>query len=96
MAGSPLPVVRRYREAMARFFDEPPVALSLAGYIAARYTFEVMNSVDGALTRASVLAAFRRRAEVDVGGYRVSFDQRRRSATFVTQSMLTPDGRVVG
>jgi hypothetical protein len=96
MVGAPLPVVRRYREAMARFFDEPPVALSLAGYIAARYTFEVMGSVDGALTRASVLAAFRRRAEIDVGGYRVSFDQRRRSATFVTQSMLTPDGRVVG
>lgn len=96
MVNAALPVVRRYREVMAKLFDEPPVALSLAGFIAARYTFEVLGGIDGALTRASVLAAFQRRAEVDVGGYRVSFDAQRRSATFVTQSMLTADGRVVG
>ncbi|MDB5860744.1 MAG: amino acid/amide transporter substrate-binding protein family [Ramlibacter sp.] len=96
MVSAPLPVVRSYREALVRLFDEPPVALGLAGYIAARYTYEVMNSVDGPLTRASVLAAFRRRTGLDVGGFRVSFDAKRRSATFVTQSMLTPDGRVVG
>ena len=96
MVSAALPVVRSYREALARLFDEPPVALSLAGYIAARYAYEVMNSIDGPLTRASVLAAFRRRTSLDVGGYRVAFDARRRSATFVTQSMLTPDGRVVG
>lgn len=94
--GAPLPVVRRYREAMARLFDEPPAALSLAGYIAARYTFEVLDAIDGPVTRATALAAFQRRAAMDVGGYRVSFDERRRSATFVTQSMLTADGRVVG
>ena len=29
-----LPVVRAYRETLARLFDEPPTALSLAGYIA--------------------------------------------------------------
>lgn len=94
--GASLPVVRRYRDAMARLFDEPPAALSLAGYIAARYTFEVLESVDGPLTRASALAAFQRRAAMDVGGYRVNYDESRRSATFVTQSMLTADGRVVG
>ena len=96
MVTSPLPVVRRYRDAMARLFDEPPAALSLAGYIAARYTFEVLEAVEGPLTRASALAAFQRRAAVDVGGYRVNYDDSRRSATFVTQSMLTADGRVVG
>ncbi|RYF18564.1 MAG: twin-arginine translocation pathway signal protein [Comamonadaceae bacterium] len=94
--GASLPVVRRYRDAMARLFDEPPAALGLAGYIAARYTFEVLEAVDGPLTRASALAAFQRRAAMDVGGYRVSYDESRRSATFVTQSMLTADGRVVG
>ncbi len=36
------------------------------------------------------------RAARDLGGYRVSFDANRRSATYVTQSMLTADGRVVG
>lgn len=96
MVTAGLPVVRRYREVMAKLFDEPPVALSLAGFIAARYTYEVLAGMDGAPTRASVLAAFQRRAEVDVGGYRVSFNGQRRSATFVTQSMLTADGRVVG
>jgi ABC-type branched-subunit amino acid transport system substrate-binding protein len=91
-----VPIVRRYREVMARLFDEPPVALSLAGFIAAQYTYDVLADIDGALTRASALAAFQKRSAVDVGGYRVRFDADRRSATYVTQSMLTPDGRVVG
>jgi ABC-type branched-subunit amino acid transport system substrate-binding protein len=91
-----LPVVRRYREVMARLFDEPPVALSLAGFIAAQYTFQVLQEVDATPTRAEVLAAFQRRRELDLGGFRVTFDAQGRSATFVTQSMMTADGRVVG
>jgi hypothetical protein len=91
-----LPIVRRYRDVLGRLFDEPPAALSLAGFIAAHYTFEVLNGIDGALTRASVLAAFQRRQELDLGGYRVSYQGQRRSAGFVTQSMLTSDGRVIG
>jgi hypothetical protein len=91
-----LPVVRRYREVLSRLFDEPPAALSLAGFIAARYTFEVLDDIDGPITRASVLAAFQQRRDVDVGGYRISFQGQRRGASFVTQSMLTPDGRVIG
>lgn len=91
-----LPVVRAYRQTLARLFDEPPVPLSLAGFIAARYTYEVLAEVDGPLTRQSALAAFQRRTGMDVGGYRIAFDPRRRSGSFVTQSMLTADGRVVG
>jgi ABC-type branched-subunit amino acid transport system substrate-binding protein len=90
-----LPVVRQYREVLGRLFDEPPVPLSLAGFIAARYAYEVMKEVDNP-TRASVLAAFQRRTTLDVGGYAVAFDQRRRAGTYVTQSMLTQDGRVIG
>jgi ABC-type branched-subunit amino acid transport system substrate-binding protein len=96
MVNASLPVVRSYRETMARLFDEPPVSLSLAGFIAARYTFEVLRDMDGPQTRQSVLAAFQRREAVDVGGYRVAFNPQRRSATYVTQSMLTIDGRVIG
>lgn len=96
MVNAALPVVRLYREVLARLFDEAPVALSLAGFIAARYTFEVLNDIDGPLTRAAALAAFQRRQDEDIGGYRVSFNRQRRSAAFVTQSMLTADGRVVG
>lgn len=96
MVNASLPVVRAYRDTLARLFDEPPTPLSLAGFIAARYTFEVLSDIEGAVTRQSALTAFQKRASLDVGGYRVAFDSRRRSGTFVTQSMLTIDGRVVG
>lgn len=95
MTSAGLPVVRQYRDTMARLFDEPPTALSLAGFIAARYAIEVLADADLS-SRQGVLAAFQRRTALDVGGYRVAFDPRRRSATYVTQSMLTSDGRVVG
>jgi len=91
-----LPVVRAYREALSRFFDEPPTALSLAGYIAARYTFEVLRELRGEPSRAQALAAFQQRGSLDIGGFRVAFDGRRRAGAYVTQSMLTPDGRVIG
>lgn len=93
---SSIPVVRAYRETLARLFDEPPVPLSLAGFIAARYTYEILRDIDGPLTRQHALTEFQRRASVDVGGFRVSFDAQRRSATYVTQSMTTADGRVIG
>lgn len=96
MPTAALPIVRKYREVLARLFDEPPAALSLAGFIAARYTYEVLGDIDGPVTRASALAAFQRRQDLDVGGYRVSFAGQRRSAGFVTQTMLTSDGRVIG
>jgi ABC-type branched-subunit amino acid transport system substrate-binding protein len=96
MVTDSMAVVRAYRDTLGRLFDEPPAPMSLAGFIAARYTFEVLNDIDGALTRQSALSAFQRRSPVDVGGFRVSFNRERRSATFVTQSMLTVDGRVIG
>ena len=96
MVNATLPVVRAYRDALARLFDEPPAPLSLAGFIAARYTYEVLAAVEGMPTRQSVLAAFQRRGAMDVGGFRVAYDPRRWSSHYVTQSMLTSDGRVVG
>lgn len=96
MVNASLPVVRSYRETLARLFDEPPTPLSLAGFIAASYTYEVLNEVDATLTRANALAAFQRRAKIDIGGFRVSFNLQRRSSTYVTQSMMTVDGRLIG
>ncbi|MEO6016689.1 MAG: ABC transporter substrate-binding protein [Polaromonas sp.] len=96
MINASLPVVRAYREALGRLFDEPPTPLSLAGFIAARYTFEVLNDVEGLLTRQTTLSAFQRRASLDVGGFRISFNAQRRSGTYVTQSMMTLDGRLIG
>lgn len=96
MTSSGLPIVRMYRDVLGRLFDEPPTALSLAGFIAARYAYEVLAESDANLTRHGALAAFQRRAALDVGGYRIAFDPRRRGGTYVTQSMLTQDGRVIG
>ncbi|HVZ43998.1 MAG TPA: ABC transporter substrate-binding protein [Ramlibacter sp.] len=93
---SPLVVVRQFKTVLARLFDEPPTPLSLAGFIAAQYTYEVLSAMEASVfTRASVLAAFQKREVMDVGGFRVAYDQQRRSASFVAQSMLTVDGRLV-
>jgi hypothetical protein len=96
LVNSSLPVVRSYRETLTRLFDEPPTPLSLAGYIAARYTSEVLNDLDGPLTRQSALTAFQRRASLDLGGFRISFNAQRRSSNFVTQSMMSANGRLIG
>jgi ABC-type branched-subunit amino acid transport system substrate-binding protein len=96
MVNSSLPVVKAYRDTLGRLFDEPPTPQSLAGYIAARYTHEVLQGVDGPLTRLSALQAFQRRSTVDLGGFRISPDPKGRNAAYVTQSMISPDGRLVG
>ncbi|KAF1047150.1 ABC transporter substrate-binding protein [Xylophilus sp.] len=91
-----VPVVRAYRDVLARLFDEAPSPLGLAGFVAARYTAEVIAAIDGTPTRAAVLAAFQKRTPVDLGGFRIDYDAGGRSAGPVTQSMLAPDGRIVG
>lgn len=96
LVNASLPIVRSYRETLARLFDEPPTPLGLAGFIAARYTYEVLRDVEGSLTRQSALASFQRRSSHDLGGFRVSFNAQRRSNTYVTQSMMTPEGRLLG
>ena len=96
MVTSSMPVVRAYRDIMGRLYDEPLVSLSLAGFIAARYTYEVLRDLDGPLNRQNALTAFQRHEARDLGGYQVSFNTQGRSATFVTQTMLTQDGRVIG
>ncbi|ABM37516.1 ABC transporter substrate-binding protein [Polaromonas naphthalenivorans] len=96
MVSAALPVVRQYRETLARLFDEPPTPLSLAGFIAARYTFEVLGGIDAPLSRQSVLAGFQQRTSLNLGGFHIAFDARHRSGTYVTQSMMTLDGRLIG
>ncbi|MFZ2218208.1 MAG: ABC transporter substrate-binding protein [Rhodoferax sp.] len=96
MVNSPASIVKSYREALVRFFDEPPTPQSLAGYISAQYTAQILNRIDGTLSRQTALAAFRRRANIDLGGFQVSFQDRRRTSNYVTQSMITSDGRLIG
>jgi hypothetical protein len=96
MVNSSLPVVRAYRSALGRLYDEPPTPLSLAGYMSARYTHEVLQTVDGSINRSSALQAFARRSAVDLGGFRIAPDSRTRGSAYVTQSMISVDGRLVG
>ena len=99
MVNSSLPVVRAYRAAMSKYFDEPANPLSLAGYIAARYTFEVLNrtaNTGSGLNRQTALAAFQKRDTVNLGGFIVNYNASGRGSQFVTQSMLGKDGYVVG
>ena len=91
-----LAVVRAYRQSLLKYFDEAPTAISLAGYISARVGYEILSSVDGSITRASVRAAAMQMSNLDVGGYRVAYANHRRTSAYVTQSMLTADGRVLG
>ena len=96
LVNSNLPVVRAYRETLARLFDEPPTPHSLAGYVAARYCYDVLSGLEGALTRANVLQTFQARSSVDLGGLIVDGRPGRTVNAFVTQSMLSANGRVVG
>ncbi|WP_313298905.1 ABC transporter substrate-binding protein [Diaphorobacter sp.] len=91
-----LPVVRNYRTALGKLYDEPPSQHGLAGYIAARYTADVLSGMGTPVTRASALSAFRKRSDVLVGGYQIAYQGDRVVSANVTQSMLTSDGRIVG
>ncbi len=95
VVSSSLAITRRFRAALAKYFDEPPTALSLAGYISARYTAQVMQSAKS-LTRSSVYEAFSRRQTIDLEGFRVEVENGRLQSAFVTQSMMSLDGRVIG
>lgn len=90
------PIVRNYRETLNRLYDEPPTPQSLAGYLSARYAQEVLAHLDGALNRANALQAFKRRQPLDLGGFRINPDPKRKTPAFVTQSMVATDGRLVG
>ncbi|MFZ3126773.1 MAG: twin-arginine translocation pathway signal protein, partial [Rhodoferax sp.] len=96
MVNANLPIVKNYRDTLGRLYDEPPTPQSLAGYIAARYTHEVLQGIDGTPTRLSALQAFQKRSTVDLGGFRIAPDARGRGTAYVTQSMISTDGRLLG
>lgn len=94
---SSLPVVRNYRGILAKLFDESPSHISLSGYLAARYATQVLARLDGTPTRDQALAEFQKRQPADLGGFAISFSaQQRRGSSFVTQTLLTGDGRLIG
>ena len=93
---SNLPLVRAYREVMGPLYDEPPTAQSLAGFLSARYCAEVLQGVEGNITRNNAMLAFSKRNAIDLAGLRLNPDTRKRTSVLVTQSMLGADGKIVG
>lgn len=96
LVNSNLPIVRAFRDTLGRLYDEPPTPQSLAGYLSARYAQETLLKVDGPLNRANVLQSFSRRTPTDLDGFRVNPELRRSTSAYVTQSMMTSNGRLVG
>lgn len=95
VVSSSIQIARRYRQALNTYFDEPPTALSLAGYISARYTAQMMLTAKN-LTRSAVYEAFVRRQSMNLEGFPVDLDKGRLTTAYVTQSMISMDGRVIG
>jgi ABC-type branched-subunit amino acid transport system substrate-binding protein len=96
LVNSQAPVVRLYRDTMTRLYDEPASPQSLAGFIAARYTFEALRQIDGTVSRASLMSTLQQRRTMDLGGFQITTTNNRRSGSYVTQSMLASDGRFIG
>ncbi|MEJ7688561.1 MAG: hypothetical protein WKG52_17175 [Variovorax sp.] len=93
---SKVPVVRRYRDALQRLFDEAPSPVSLAGYMAGRYAAAVLAGAGPGATRAGVLAEFQRRRPLELDGWRLDFADQRRASSFVSQTLLNAQGSFIG
>lgn len=93
---SGLAIVQSYKATMARYFDEPATPLSLAGFISARYTYEVLSQVRRPLNPQVALDAFSQRASMDLGGYKISYDGDLRGSQYVTLSMIGKEGNTLG
>jgi hypothetical protein len=93
---SKVPVVRAYRDALSRLFDEAPSPISLAGYLAGRYAAAVYMAAGPNPGRAKVLAEFQRRRPLELDGWRLEFTEKGRASGFVSQTMLNTQGTFVG
>lgn len=93
---SSAPVVRSYRQTLKALFDEAPSPVSLAGYLAGRYAARVLGALDAGASRAAVLAEFERRRPIDLDGYRIEFTGPGRGSSFVSQTLLGANGRLIG
>jgi ABC-type branched-subunit amino acid transport system substrate-binding protein len=96
MVTSNMPIVRNYRDALSRYLDEPPTSQSLAGYIAAHYTFDALQGLDGGPSRSNILAALQKRRAVNLAGFQIDIDNKRLCGSYVTQSMISADGKLIG
>ncbi|MDB5730899.1 MAG: amino acid/amide transporter substrate-binding protein family, partial [Variovorax sp.] len=88
-------VVRSYRAALQRLFDEAPSPVSLAGYLAGRYAAAVLAGAGPNPTRARVLAEFQRRRPLELDGYHLEFARDGRASRYVSQTLLNAQGNFI-
>lgn len=88
-------VVRSYQRALQHYFDEEPSTTSLAGYLGGRYAVSVMAAAGPRPTRARVLAEFKRRAAIDLDGWRFDFGASRRASAYVGQVLWNGNGSFI-
>ncbi|QNK74466.1 ABC transporter substrate-binding protein [Variovorax sp. PAMC28562] len=89
-------VVRAYKSALQRYFDEDPSPTSLAGYLGGRYAASVVASAGSTPGRARVLSEFKRRVATNIDGWRFDFAADGRASSYVSQTLLNSNGRLVG
>ncbi|CAN7713180.1 ABC transporter substrate-binding protein [Acidovorax sp. LjRoot66] len=88
-------VVREYRDALSRLFDEEPTPQGLAGFIAAKFTESTIARSAQPWSRSSLLATLRKQEDSDLGGFNVLFEKGTRISQYVTQTVIARDGRVL-
>lgn len=91
-----VPLVLSYRQALARFFDEAPSPVSLAGYVAGRYAAQMFARLGSMPTRSQVLAEVQQRRAVGIDDWPLAFDTSGRGSAFVAQMLLNTHGQFVG
>lgn len=88
-------VVREYLRLRAASQDADLSARSIEGFIAAKALVKAMEKAQR-LTPEAVSAALESSAELDVGGYRLDFTQRERTASrYVDFAMIGDGGKIV-
>ncbi len=93
---SKVAIVRSYRNALQRYFDEDPSPTSFAGYLGGRYAGAVIAGAGTEPGRAKLLTQFKRRAAVDLDGWRFDYAGGSRASSQVSQILLNSSGNFVG
>lgn len=91
-----VPLVRGYRRALSRFFDEAPSPVSLAGYVTGRYAAQMFARLGATPTRAQVLAEVQQRRGATLDDWPLAFESSGRGSSFVAQMLLNTRGQFIG
>lgn len=89
-------LVRRYRQALSRFFDEAPSPVSLAGYLTGRYAAQMFARLGATPTRAQVLAEVQQRRRATLDEWPLAFESSGRGSRFVAQMLRNTRGQFIG